>query len=122
MLDKNIKATPLSDKAITNIVTYGDRSRNCLIVETVASYYNFFNFINTPTSRTREYKEEYVDYNGIKKDRLITEHDYINYSFSDNPTVQLIFSQVKEIILNGEKRIPKSKEDLANFSQYTQKC
>lgn len=61
MLDKNIKATPLSDKAITNIVTYGDRSRNCLIVETVASYYNFFNLLILPQ----------VEQENIKKNTLI---------------------------------------------------
>lgn len=113
-MENNIKLSPLEDKVITNVVTFGDKN-NCIVVETVASYYSYFNFKETPSVTTKEYIETYVDYNGVDKERRIVENIPINYDFNKNPIINLIFDQTIKIILNGEEKTQKTKTDLARI-------
>lgn len=99
------KVMPLENKVTTNVVTYGDNA-DCIVVETVASFYNFFNFINTPKNFTRKYTEQ---------EREITEIIPMNYKFNEDPFIELLFEQTIDIVLDGKKQTTKSKVKLAEF-------
>ncbi len=115
MENKEKEIKPIPSKVATNVVTYGDKASNCIVVETVASFLNYYNFINTPRSKTKTWQEDYVDMNGVVQKRDITENIPINYGFNESPVVNLVFSQIIEIVIDGDKKTTKTKEDLAKF-------
>lgn len=119
--DKKIdekKVEPLSNLVATNVATYGD-NEDCIVVETVASFYNFFNFINTPKEFVRKYKikdpNNETDSDGKVIEKEITEIITMNYKFNEDPFIELVFAQTIDIILDGKKQTTKSKTKLAEF-------
>lgn len=94
---------PIENKVVTKITTFGSK-KNYIVIETVASFINYYNYINTPSYKTV-----------VKNETQDTEIIPINYSFLDSPQVELIISQTKELILDGEKVSNITKEKIGEL-------
>lgn len=102
-----LKVEPIKELNISNIKEFGSE-KNKLIVETVASFINYYNFLNTPM-----YK--------LVKDEVTNKTEYIeiNFKVEDNPIIELIFKQTLKVIINGEEISNFKKEDILEiFNKY----
>lgn len=110
----NEDVKPIADMEISKIISYGD-SNNKIEVQTVASYINYFNYLSTP-----DYTIKYNLKDGV---RISEEFEKINYLYEENKNIELLFSQIEVIVLNGIRydKDRKTKELLAEFLQYYSK-
>lgn len=109
-MDKN-NIKPIADMEISKIISYGDNN-NKIEVQTVANYINYFNYTSTP--------ELVIKYNLKDGVRVAEEFTRINYSYEENKNIQLLYSQIEVLVLNGVKyeKGKFTKEQLAEFLQY----
>ena len=93
----------IPEQQITNIKTYGTKTDK-LVVELVGKYRNIWNYL-TKTDVIRRIKENSKDIEVIP----------IEYSFMESKEIEFLFSQIKEIYLDGVS-IEVSMENLNKFS------
>ena len=93
----------IPEQQITNIKTYGTKTDK-LVVELVGKYRNIWNYLTKPDV-IRRIKENSKDIEVIP----------IEYSFMESKEIEFLFSQIKEIYLDGIS-IEVSMENLNKFS------
>ena len=93
----------IPEQQITNIKTYGTKTDK-LVVELVGKYRNIWNYLTKPDV-IRRIKENSKDIEVIP----------IEYSFMESKEIEFLFSQIKEIYLDGVS-IEVSMENLNKFS------
>lgn len=99
----------IKNNKITEIKSYGN-DKNKVVIETVATFINYYNFLNTPTKTI------------IKENDNKLEIRDINYKFQDSPAIELIYSQCQKLIIDGQIKEEKTKEDLAKFFNMFPEC
>lgn len=92
----------IKNNKITEIKSYGN-DKNKVVIETVATFINYYNYLNTPTKTMLKAVDNALEIRDI------------NYKFQDSPAVELIYSQCQKIVLDGVVKEEKTKEDLARF-------
>ena len=97
------EAPVIPEQKITNIKTYGTKTDK-LVVELVGKYRNIWNYLTKPDV-IRRIKENSKDIEVIP----------IEYSFMESKEIEFLFSQIKEIYLDGIS-IEVSMENLNKFS------
>ena len=80
--------TPIPELKVSEVLTFTDK-KDKITVETVGSYRNLFNYINTP-----KYKTRYLDENTYERIN-------INYRLEDNPEIELFSEVLKKILDNS---------------------
>lgn len=98
----NNSVDPIKEKAVSNITAYGTE-KNKIEIETVASFINYFNYLNTP-----KYKTVISQIGEQQSTELVP----INYTFNDAPEIELIFRQTKLVVLDGERITNITKEHI----------
>ena len=97
------ESSVIPEQKITNIKTYGTKIDK-LVVELVGKYRNIWNYLTKPDV-IRRIKENSKDIEVIP----------IEYSFMESKEIEFLFSQIKEIYLDGVS-IEVSMENLNKFS------
>ena len=100
--EKQIEA--LEDGKVTQVVTFYNKT-DSIVIETVASFWNMFNYVNTPTTKVRVLKE------GAHE--ILT----INYTAETSPVIELIKSQTLKLILDGKEKQVEIESILEFFSR-----
>ena len=100
--EKQIEA--LEDGKVTQVVTFSNKT-DSIVIETVASFWNMFNYVNTPTTKVRVLKE------GAHE--ILT----INYTAETSPVIELIKSQTLKLILDGKEKQVEIESILEFFSR-----
>ena len=75
---------------VSEVLTYTAK-KDKITVETVGSYRNLFNYINTP-----KYKTRYLDENTYERIN-------INYRLEDNPEIELLKMQTISIVIDDKE-------------------
>ena len=100
--EKQIEA--LEDGKVTQVVTFSNKT-DSIVIETVASFWNMFNYVNTPTTKVRVLKE------GAHE--ILT----INYTAETSPVSEVIKSQTLKLILDGKEKQVEIESILEFFSR-----
>lgn len=82
--------TPIPELKVSEVLTFTDK-KDKITVETVGSYRNLFNYINTP-----KYKTRYLDENTYERIN-------INYRLEDNPEIELLKMQTISIVIDDKE-------------------
>lgn len=82
--------TPIPELKVSEVLTFSDK-KDKITVETVGSYRNLFNYINTP-----KYKTRYLDENTYERIN-------INYRLEDNPEIELLKMQTISIVIDDKE-------------------
>ena len=82
--------TPIPELKVIEVLTFTD-TKDKITVETVGSYRNLFNYINTP-----KYKTRYLDENTYERIN-------INYRLEDNPEIELLKMQTISIVIDDKE-------------------
>ena len=78
--------TPIPELKVSEVLTFTDK-KDKITVETVGSYRNLFNYINTPKYKTR----------------YLYERININYRLEDNPEIELLKMQTISIVIDDKE-------------------
>ena len=100
--EKQIEA--LEDGKVTQVVTFSNKT-DSIVIETVASFWNMFNYVNTPTTKVRVLKE------GAHE--ILT----INYTAETSPVSEVIKSQTLKLMLDGKEKQVEIESILEFFSR-----
>lgn len=82
--------SPIPELKVSEVLTFTDK-KDKITVETVGSYRNLFNYINTP-----KYKTRYLDENTYERIN-------INYRLEDNPEIELLKMQTISIVIDDKE-------------------
>ncbi|WP_068449148.1 hypothetical protein [Caviibacter abscessus] len=97
-----INIEPIPEGKVSEILTFSN-GNDSITIETVASFRNFFNYLNTPTTKLRVLDNEIYEY--------IT----INYRLEDSPAFELIKSQTIKIIIDNKQVSDVTLDSLVEF-------